>query len=140
MHSSLQFQIEQLRHDKIVYALESIAVLVFSFFMAVFLPQLLVRYLYADQQLFQEPMLLQYIPVVAFAVGTGFFVFAAVGNIMRYFKIRKLEAMLDEDDCCGCGCGSCDMPDEMLMKAASMASTTTKTAASTRKSSTKKSK
>ncbi len=110
--SSLQFQISQMRQEKQIYTLESIAVFLFSLFLSAFLPQILFRYLYANQQLLEQPKLLEYIPVAAFLIGVGFFIFAMVGNIMRMMKIAKLEkelaqvSMMD-DGCCGgdCDCG-----------------------------------
>jgi hypothetical protein len=111
--SSLQFQISQLRQEKVIYALESIAVFIFSLFVSALLPQLLFRYVYADQQLTAEPKLLEYIPLAAFVLGAGFFIYAMIGNFMRMGKIRRLESELESSsmmgDLCCAGCaGDCD--------------------------------
>lgn len=112
-HHSVQFQIDQLRQDKIILAIESIAVMVFALFVSAFLPQLLIRYVYANQQLFEQPALLEYIPLVAFFVGTVYFIYATVMMVMKAVKINKLQAemtfMVDDCSCGGdCGCGHAD--------------------------------
>lgn len=104
--SQLQFDIDQLRKEKMIYAIESIAVFVFALFATVFLPQLLYKYFYANQKLLEEPKLLGYIPVAAFVIGMGYFAYAMITNLIRAVKIRRLEKELA--DCCNCGCGSAD--------------------------------
>lgn len=113
MKNTLQFQIDQLRQDKIVFSVEAIAVIIFSFFVAIFLPQLLIRFVYANQQLFEEPVVLQYIPLVAFALGTAYFVYAMVGNVLRFLKIRALENQLAEFE--SCNCNDCNCGDMMCI-------------------------
>lgn len=90
-HHSVQFQIDQLRQDKIILAVESIAVMVFALFVSAFLPQLLIRYVYANQQLFEQPRALEYIPLIAFFVGTIYFIYATVMMVMKAIKINKLQ-------------------------------------------------
>lgn len=112
-HHSVQFQIDQLRQDKIILAVESIAVMVFALFVSAFLPQLLIRYVYANQQLFEQPRALEYIPLIAFFVGTIYFIYATVMMVMKAIKINKLQTemtfMADECSCGGdCGCGDHD--------------------------------
>ena len=110
-HSSLQFEISKLQRARLNTTVETIAVVVLALFISAILPSLLVRYLYADQQLFEQPKLLEYIPVVAFVVGTGYAVYALILNFMRGMTISKLSKELAEvellgDDCCGGACGS----------------------------------
>ncbi len=112
MHSHLHFKIDQLRKDQMIYAIEAIAVLVMSVFVALFLPQILFKYLYANQALMEEPALLANLPTIIFAIGIGYFVFAMVGNLMRMMQIKKLEKQLDESDCCMSG--TCDCLDDDL--------------------------
>jgi len=116
--SNIQFQIDQLRKDKQIVILEAIAIQVFALFVSAYLPQLLLRYYYQNQQLFEEPALLTYIPVASFAIGSLFFLYALISNVMRYRKIKQLEEeMLFLDDSCGCGgdcqCGSDENWDEL---------------------------
>jgi len=117
--TSLQFQIEQLRQEKMIYAVESVAVFILSLFLSVFLPNLLFQYVFANQQLTEAPKVLEYIPVASFVIGVGFFLFSMAGNFLRMLKVRNLEkqlAALSTDvvcctDCEGCECsdhGSCD--------------------------------
>jgi hypothetical protein len=96
-YSSLQFEILQLRQEQLTKAVEAIAVFLFSIFVAVFLPQLLFTYLYANAALTQEPVLLKYIPVASFVVGVGYFGYAVLGNIFRSAKIKKLSMQLNAD-------------------------------------------
>jgi hypothetical protein len=111
--STIQFQIDQLRKDKMIVVMEAIAIQVFALFVSAYAPQLLLRYYYQNQQLFEEPALLTYIPVASFAVGALFFIYAVVSNILRWRKIKQLEEemlFIGSDDACGCGgdcqCGS----------------------------------
>lgn len=100
MCSHLSFKISQLQAKNQTCMTTALATLVAALFVTAVLPSLLIQYLYADQQLFSQPPLLQYIPVVSFAVGVGAFLFAAVGNFLRAKRIKFLETQLDmqEDD------------------------------------------
>ncbi len=104
--SQLQFDIDQLRKEKMIYAIESIAVFIFALFATVFLPQLLFKYFYANQQLLEEPKLLSYIPAASFVVGVAYFAYAMIGNLFRSTKIRRLEKELA--NCTDCCCGAAD--------------------------------
>ena len=94
MYSHLQFKIDQLRKEKMILAIESIAVFIFSLFLSIFLPQLLYTYFYADQQLMAEPKLLTYIPVISFIIGMVYFLYMVVMNISKAAQVKKLEAEL----------------------------------------------
>lgn len=99
------FQAQSLRAQNIAKAVESIAVFVFALFMASVLPQLLFKYYYANMDLTEQPKLLEYIPVAAFVVGVGYFVYAMAGNWLRDAKAKKLEMQMIE---MGCDCENCD--------------------------------
>jgi hypothetical protein len=119
----LKFKISQLRQDKVVYAVEAIAVFIFCIFVSLFLPNLLLRYVYTDPKMTELPKVLEYIPAISFAVGLLYFVYAMLGNVMRRSLVTKLEKELDtawaseESSNCGCGCGdgacSCDHDHDM---------------------------
>lgn len=99
---------EQLRSKNQTTMITAVAVLVASLFVTAILPTLLLRYVYAGQ-LFEQPMLLEYIPVVSFVVGVGYFLVSVVGNAMRALRIMKLEKEMMMDDCgCDCGCEGCE--------------------------------
>jgi len=89
---SPQFQIEQLRAKNLHKSLEALISLVGALFVSALLPSLLVRYFYADQNLMEEPRLLQFIPLVAFIYAIGFCLQAAITNMMREMSIKRLEA------------------------------------------------
>ncbi len=110
--SQVQFRITQLKLDKMLFVLESILVLVLALFVTALLPQLLFKYMFADQALTEAPKVFEYIPVVAFVVGVGFCAYALVTNIMRWMKVRQLEASLMTSGCEECGADGecmCDM-------------------------------
>lgn len=95
-HSKLHFQIQKLESEKLTNMVEAIAVFVFALFMALFLPNLLYTYLYADQALLEEPMLMSMVPVVSFGIGVGYFVYAMLLNWRKTVKIKRL--MMDVED------------------------------------------
>lgn len=114
-YSHTQFKIDQLRKDKLILSVESVSVFLFALFISAFLPQLVFQYFYADQQLLEEPIIFQYIPVAAFVIGVGYFLYATLLILAKRGKIRKLEQELEmmSDDCC---CGSCDDDDMKQMQ------------------------
>lgn len=158
---ALEFQINQMRQQKIVLALESLLVFVGALFSTALLPQILFKYLYANAQLTAEPVLLSRIPDVSFAVGALFFLYATVESIMLSVKIGKAQKELmllpDDEICCidcddeacacdsheGCLCG-CDDEEEVDMEIevapVTKMAEKMKTASSKKKSTTKKSK
>ena len=105
-----KFKIKTLKQESVIKTLESITVFIFALFTTMLLPSILFKYLYQDQQLLEQPMLLEYIPIAAFAIGTGYFAYAMIGNIVRAMKIRRLEKELMSHD------GNCydDMGSEMM--------------------------
>jgi flagellar biosynthesis protein FliQ len=107
-----KFQVNQLRMKNAVKALEGILVLVACFLVAAFLPQLLIQYVYAEQQLFEQPALLTYLPVSIFVIGIAYFLFVMFGNLRREMEAQKLEKevqlAMSMDDCCGGACGHHD--------------------------------
>lgn len=92
--SNIQFQINQLRQKNQVKALEAIAVFLLALFVTAILPSLLIQYVYANQQLFEQPLVLELIPTVSFIVATAFFIYVAVTNWMREAKASKMEREL----------------------------------------------
>lgn len=115
MTKQLKFKISQLRKDKMIAGIESISVFIFALFISVFLPNLLMQYVYTDPNLTALPPVVQYTPLVAFVVAVGYFLYAMIGNMTRMMTIKKLEKELAEsylmdDGCCGgaCSCGPHD--------------------------------
>lgn len=80
----LQFQLNQLRLDKIVYAVDAMLVCFTVFLLLVSLPLL---YVYV-------PTLPQYTPAVLVGVAVAVSLFALLGNARRFLKIRKIEGEL----------------------------------------------
>lgn len=99
--SSTQFQIAQLRQENSTKLLEALVVFIAAFFNIALLPQLLVRYVYANQPLLETPPALEMIPVALFVAAWLYFLYALVGNFIRYNRIKLLEKdlMVMGDDC-----------------------------------------
>jgi len=119
MHSAdqLRFKISQVRQDKQLMTIESMAVFLCALFVSAFLPNLLLRYFYDQATLTELPPVLEYIPVAAFVVAVGFFIYVVFTNMGRLAKIKKLESELDTllashgDHCCDgmCDCDECSV-------------------------------
>lgn len=95
----LHFTIDQLRKENLVKATEAIAFLILAFFITVYLPTILFQFVFASQQLTEEPAVIRYIPVASFVIAIAYFVYALVGNVRRMLQIMKLEkqmAMMDD--------------------------------------------
>jgi hypothetical protein len=147
--SSIQFEIDQLQKEKLDANVGSIAVFVMALFVTALLPSLLIRYVYASQQLLEAPKVLEYIPLAAFVLGVVHFMSVSAANAIRSKKIMQLkEELLFLDDGCGCGgdcnCGSdnwsdLDDLDALVEEAISEAEKSNKTKKSAKKSSSKKS-
>lgn len=101
-----KFQVQQLRMKNLTKVLETICAYLGALFVTALLPSLLVRYLYSSDQLMTEqPVLLEYIPVVAFVLAVGYMIYAMIGNFRRERLAKRLEAQIEamsmDDDCCG---------------------------------------
>lgn len=80
--SDVQFQIDQLRKDKIIYAIEACAVSLLCIFYLLFIfPMLESPYAYI-------------IGYLLALVASGYTIFMGVGNFFRLKRIRKLEKNL----------------------------------------------
>lgn len=113
-HSALKFKIKGLQQDRLYTSVETISIVILSLFVSALLPSLLVRYVYANQQLFEQPKLLEIIPVAAFIISVAYAGYALVSNILRSLKIAALtkeletaELMEAQDGCCGGCCSDC---------------------------------
>jgi hypothetical protein len=142
-HSKMQFQIDQLRQEKTITWVQSIAVLAFILFVMSFFESLIRFILPTQQQIFAAAAYLSYIPLIAFAIGALFFIYSIVMNVLRAGKIKQLEQeMLTIDDSCECGgdCGCGDDHweeleelDKMVEKAMAESKAEAKTPAATKK-------
>lgn len=89
--SDLQFQINQLRQDKIIYATESVAV---SLAMG-FLLLLLLVFLPVDSPIITfQGVSYPVLPVITCTVAVVYWLFITIGNLMRFQKIKELEKQL----------------------------------------------
>lgn len=121
MYSDLTFKVSQLRTKNQNVMLTAVTVIVAALFVAALLPSLLVQYVYAGQQLFAQPLLLQYIPLVSFAIGIGYFLFAVLGNLLRAKRANYLEKQIELEGCC-----CCDEDDDVLAEIEALAETLVK--------------
>lgn len=81
---SVQFQIQQLRMDKVIYAVEAILICFVSFLLLVGLPMIYSYY----------PKLPNYTGIVLLGVAVAAVLFSLVGNVLRFKQIRRLEREL----------------------------------------------
>jgi hypothetical protein len=94
MHSPLQFEIEQLRMRNLVDAVMSILGFFAAIFATAILPTLLVQYVIPQEQLLQDPLILQLIPVISFVAAFGYFLYTVIMNIIRSRRAAALESEL----------------------------------------------
>ncbi|HAU99195.1 MAG: hypothetical protein UX04_C0001G0109 [Microgenomates group bacterium GW2011_GWF2_45_18] len=89
----LQFQIQQLRLDKILFAIEGLFVVAFSLVASSALPDLIYRYMYdsGKSERVVNIEMLTMIPVIFNVVALVFGTFVIVSNVLRYKKMRMLE-------------------------------------------------
>lgn len=118
MMSHTHIKIADLRQQSVQKVLESILGLVAALYTTLILPQLLLRYVYADQQLTAEPRTLELIPVVTFGLAIAYMLYAAISNISRSKEIKKLLAQAEQSGC-DCGCDN-DMSDAELAELEAM--------------------
>lgn len=83
----LRFQIQQLRMDKVIFAVEAIAICFLCFLILVGFPMI---YAYI-------PNLPPYAGVVVLGVAVAAVLLALLGNIGRYMTIRRLEKELTQE-------------------------------------------
>ena len=109
--SKLQYEANALRMEKMIFGIETIAVYIAALFTSALLPSLLFQYVYKNANPFEQPAVIQYIPVAAFIIATAYFVYATVMIIGKANKVKQLEKeMLEMGDCC---CGECGDMDEL---------------------------
>ncbi len=89
--SYVQFQIKSLKATNAQRIMEAIMVTFVATLSMIVLPQLLMQYVYATEQLLEVPKTVEYIPVVAYLIALGYMIFAVVTNMARSKKIAQLE-------------------------------------------------
>ena len=92
----LQFEADQTRKDEMACGINGLLVVFVAVLSAVFLPEILYRYLFGSGQSNFDPQVLALVPTVAYAVAVLFSVYVLFANVVRKLKIRKLEKELQE--------------------------------------------
>lgn len=110
MHSK-HFKIEQLRARNAQKVQEALLVLILALFVTAMLPSILVQFVFTSANPFEQPAVLQYIPVASFAVAIIYLAMVMIGNWSREKKAVALENELVMNDC---GCEGCDCGDSQL--------------------------
>jgi len=90
-----QFQVQYLMMKNSKEMLTSLVMFVAALFVTIIAPSLLLRYVYAGQQLMEEPKLMEYIPLVSAIVASLYFIYAIVGCLIRSNKIKLLMNQVD---------------------------------------------
>ncbi|GEM_PF-1435392 len=96
MHSPIYFEIRDLRAQNTQKVLEAILVVLAALFVIALLPSLLYTYVYAQAQLLEQPLLLELLPVVTFALAVLYVIYVVVGNIRRTNQIKALKLQVAE--------------------------------------------
>lgn len=89
--SYVQFQIKNLQAENAQRVLEAIMITFVATLSMIVLPQLLLQYVYASEQLLAVPKPVEYIPVVAYVISLGYTIFAIVTNMARSKQIAQLK-------------------------------------------------
>lgn len=84
---NLEFQISQLRQDKLIYAAEAVAVNITCLVISSFFGLIVNLNIVAEIYLF-------YINIAFFALGIAYTAYVLVSNVSRLKKIKKLEQEL----------------------------------------------
>lgn len=92
--SYTQFRISELRNLNTQRTVEGVFAILLALFVSAMLPSILLRYFYAEAQLFEQPALLEYIPVAAFVIGVAYSLYVMVGNFARGKQIKQLKEEL----------------------------------------------
>lgn len=100
--SHLSHKSQALRTQSLIKTVEAILVMFTAIFVTALLPSLLLQYVFSSEALFEQPALLEYIPVVSFLAGIAYFIYAMVGNVLREGKARRFDLEAEE---MGCDCG-----------------------------------
>jgi len=90
-----QFEVQYLMMRNIKEMITSLLMFVAALFVTIIAPSLLLRYLYAGQQLLEEPKLLEYIPLLSAIIASLYFIYAIVGCLIRSNKIKHLMSQVD---------------------------------------------
>ena len=93
--ADLQFQITQVRTDKLIWGIEAIVVSLLTVTTAIFLPELLYRIILA-QGMEMDAAFLGWIPAIAYGIGALFTLYTLLANLGRMKQVKKLEKMLAE--------------------------------------------
>lgn len=89
--SYVQFQIKNLQAENAQRTLEAIMVTFIATLSMIVLPQLLLQYVYATEQLLAVPKPVELIPVIAYVIALAYSIFAIVTNMTRSKKIAQLK-------------------------------------------------
>ncbi|PIR59094.1 MAG: hypothetical protein COU69_01745 [Candidatus Pacebacteria bacterium CG10_big_fil_rev_8_21_14_0_10_56_10] len=95
MTQHLHFQITRLQRTNVQRLLEGVLVVVVALIVAAILPGLLIRYVYAGQQLLEQPQVLELVPTLSFLVAVVYAGYVFVGNFLRSARINTLERRLE---------------------------------------------
>lgn len=108
-YNSIQFEIDQLRKERMVSSIESILMFVFALFTLSLLPDLLFLYFFAEASIILRQQIMIYFQLAVVTLGVANFLIVAFNNVIRSKKIKDLEeemAYVGDCECGGdCGCG-----------------------------------
>src|SRR3989344_4737711 len=92
--ADLQFAIDQMRKDKMIYGVEALVVSFLCVLSAVFLPEALYRIVFSSGKVQSNLDLLNWVPTASYVIAAAFSLFVLVSNGMRLKSIRMMEMAL----------------------------------------------
>ncbi|NCN50990.1 MAG: hypothetical protein GW762_03770 [Candidatus Pacebacteria bacterium] len=137
-------ELTDLRMQNLTRSVQSIMVFAAAIFANAFLPQLIITYMYTQEELLtltEQPKILELLPIATFAISAIYFLYVVFTSIMNNRKAAVLKQEMSLGGCCGNGC--CDTDEELsdseLKELESIVEEALKPKKSTKKSSVKKS-
>ena len=92
--ADLQFAIDQMRKDKMMYGIEALVVSFLCVLSAVFLPEALYRLVFTSGKVQANLDLLNWIPTASYMIAALYSLYVLASNGMRLKKIRMMEIAL----------------------------------------------
>lgn len=110
-------ELADLRMQNLIRSVQSIMVFAAAIFANAFLPQLIITYMYTQEELLTltaQPKVLEMLPMVSFAIAAVYFLYVVFANVMNNKKASTLKQEIAlGGGCCGGDCCSVDEGEEL---------------------------
>ena len=109
-------QLADLRMQNLIRAVQSIMVFTAAIIANAFLPQIIITYMYTQEQLLtltEQPRILELLPLITFGLAAAYFVYTVIANVMNNRKAAVISQEIAVGGCCGDSCCSDDGSEEL---------------------------